>query len=110
MPATGHGRPSGVVADSVLAADTVRAADSVLVALSVRTAATPAGRADGPASGWPLGSAAARTKLKSTANRTSAMAVGRGTRRALGIWGAPGGLEAPVSGTAPHPDSAAAPP
>src|SRR5216683_5952381 len=98
MPGTEHGPPSGLVADSVLAADTVRTADTVraantvLVALSVRAAATPAGRADGPASGWLLGCAAARTKLNSTANKTSAMAVSRGTRRALDIWGAPGGV------------------
>src|SRR5216683_3167963 len=107
MPGTEHGPPSGLVADCALAADTVRAADSVLVALSVRTAATPAGRADGPASGCLLG--CARTKLKSTANRTSAMAVSRGTRRALDIWGAPGGLDAPVRGPAPQQDSAGGP-
>src|SRR5262249_57732499 len=88
MPGTEHGPPAGLVADTVLT-DGAFVVDSVLAALSVRAAATLAGRTDVPAPSWRLGCAAARTRLKSTTSRTSAMAVVCGTRRALNIWGSP---------------------
>src|SRR5258708_2398485 len=110
MPGTEHGPPSVLVADSVLVSDSVLVADSILVALSARAAARPAGRADRPASAWRLGCAATRARLKSTANRTSAMAVVRGTLRVLNIWGCSRGVsDAPVRGLAPRQDLAGGP-
>src|SRR6266567_5739616 len=89
IPGTEHGPPSGLVADSV------------------RAATTPPGLAGPACPAWWPGWAAKRSRLNSTASRTRATAVLRGTWRSLGILGGSRGVsDAPVRVLAPEQDSA----